>query len=166
VIVERTGGQPVRLQLPDLPEGDIRYDEDGNVYLLEPYRAADGSEQEKQIWLFQIRNGRIWMDGTPGERIQRFPMQAGQGVIRNGEVIFSDIAQRPTVRRGTVLRTLEDRRTFLKRAAEKYGSAFVVYVEHDPQSRRVIDSIEDLTLFLQGAEQRPWVAGPMSPVAK
>jgi hypothetical protein len=166
VIVERTGGQPVRLQLPDLPDGDIRYDEDGNVYLLEPYRAADGSQQEKQIWLFQIRNGRIWMDGTPGERVQRFPLQAGQGVIRNGEVIFSDISQRPTVRSGTVLRTLEDRRKFLKRAAEKYGSAFVVYVEHDPQSRRVIASIEDLTLFLQGTEQRPWVAGPLAPVAK
>ncbi len=166
VIVERTGGQPVRLQVPDLPEGDIRYDEDGNVYLLEPYRAEDGSGQEKQIWLFQIRNGRIWMDGMPGERIQRFPLQAGQGVIRQGEVVFSDISQRPTVRSGTVLRTLEDRRKFLKRAAEQYGATFVVYVEHDPQSRRVIASQLDLTLFLQGAEQRPWLAGPFAPVAK
>lgn len=165
-IVERTGGQPVRLQMADLPNGDIRYDEDGNVYLLEPYIASDGSAQEKHIWLFQIQNGRIWMDGTPGQRIQSFPMQAGQGVIRNGEVLFSDISQRPTKLCGTVLRTLEDRRRFLKRAAERYGATFVVFVEHDPQSWRVIASANDLQLFLQGAEQRPWLAAPFEPAEK
>jgi hypothetical protein len=165
-IIERTGGQPVRLHIADLPDGDIRYDGDGNVYLLEPYIASDGSAQEKHIWLFQIQNGRIWMDGTPGQRIQSFPMQAARGVIRNGEVLFSDISQRPTKLCGTVLRSLEDRRRFLKRAADKYGQTFVVYVEHDPQSRRVITSINDLQLFLEGAEQRPWLAAPFEPTEK
>jgi len=165
-VIERTGGQPVRLQMADLPDGKIRYDEDGNIFLLESYVASDGSEQQKQIWLFQVSKGRIWMDGTPGERIQSFPLQAGQGAIRHGEVIFSDISQRPTVRSGTVLRTFEDRRKFLKRAAERYGTKFVVFVEHDPQSRRIIASVNDLQLFLQGAEQRPWVAAPFEPAAK
>ncbi|MBV9675957.1 MAG: hypothetical protein JO185_06465, partial [Acidobacteriaceae bacterium] len=91
-VIERTGGQPVRLQMADLPDGKIRYDEDGNIFLLESYVASDGSEQQKQIWLFQVSKGRIWMDGTPGERIQSFPLQAGQGTIRHGEVIFSDIS--------------------------------------------------------------------------
>lgn len=106
------------------------------------------------------------MDGTPGQRIQSFPMQAGQGVICKGEVLFSDISQRPTKLCGTVLRSLEDRRGFLKRAADRYGAKFVVYVEHDPYSRRVIASINDLQLFLEGAEQRPWLAAPFEPTEK
>jgi hypothetical protein len=39
-------------------------------------------------------------------------------------------------------------------------------VEHDPQSRRVITSINDLQLFLEGAEQRPWLAAPFEPAEK
>ncbi len=157
-IVERTGGQPVRFEMRDLPDGEIRYDEDGNVFLVEPYSAADGSRQEKLIFLFRIEQGQIWMDRAPVRKVQAFAMRAGSGEIRNGEVVFADIPQRPTLRRGTVLRTLEDRRKFLKRCVDQYGERFVVLVEHDPQSSRVIQSIRDLQEFLDSAPERPWSA--------
>jgi hypothetical protein len=31
-----------------------------------------------------------------------------------------------------------------------------VFVEHDPQSRRIIRSVEDLQQFLDSAPERPW----------
>ncbi len=158
VVVERIGGQPVRLQMSELPDGEIRYDEDGNVFLVEPYSASDGSRQEKLIFLFRIDGGRIWMDETPVRRVQRFAMQAGSGEIRNGEAVFADIAQRPALCHGTILRTLEERRRFLKRCVDKYGERFTVYVEHDPQSQRTIQSVPDLEQFLESAPERPWSA--------
>jgi hypothetical protein len=156
VIVERTGGQPVRVQMPDLPEGEIRYNEEGEVFLVESYTAPDGSRQEKLTFLFRIHQGQIWMDRTQVGTVQSFGLRAGTGEIRNGEVVFTDIPQRPTLRRGTVLRTPEDRAKFLQRCVDKYGEEFVVFVEHDPQSRRVIRSVEDLQQFLDSAPERPW----------
>jgi hypothetical protein len=45
-------------------------------------------------------------------------------------------------------------------------AANCVFTPQVPQSRRVITSINDLQLFLEGAEQRPWLAAPFEPTEK
>src|ERR1039458_2304380 len=43
MIAERTGGRPVTVAIPDLVDGDVYIDEDGNVYLVD--QVGDGQGQ-------------------------------------------------------------------------------------------------------------------------
>src|ERR1035438_9317389 len=53
-IIGETGGQPIRLHLPEMPDGEIVFDESGNVFRLERKQLPDGQTQERHIFLFRV----------------------------------------------------------------------------------------------------------------
>jgi hypothetical protein len=102
-IAEETGSSPVQVFVPDLVDGEIEFDEDGRVFLVEQSPNQDGSTQERKVFLLQItKKGEVLVDGRVVERVQPFPMRYGSGAIRDGKLVFNEIRQRPTVRRQPV----------------------------------------------------------------
>ncbi|HEU5402609.1 MAG TPA: hypothetical protein VFU86_14700 [Terriglobales bacterium] len=99
-IAEETGSNPVEVSVPDLVDGEIEFDEDGRVFLVEQFPNGDGTSHERKIFLLQIsKKGAVLVDGKVVERVEPFPMRYGSGVIRDGKLVFSSIRQRPTVKR-------------------------------------------------------------------
>ena len=102
-IAEETGSNPVQVSVPDLVDGEIEFDEDGRVFLVEQFPNGDGTNHERKIFLLQIsKKGEVLVDGRVIERVQPFPMLYGSGMIRDGKLVFNDIRQRPTVKRQPV----------------------------------------------------------------
>ncbi|HEU5400872.1 MAG TPA: hypothetical protein VFU86_05920, partial [Terriglobales bacterium] len=102
-IAEETGSNPVEVSVPDLVDGEIEFDEDGRVFLVEQFPNGDGTAHERKIFLLQIsKKGEVLVDGKVVERVEPFPMRYGSGVIRDGKLVFNDIRQRPTVKRQPV----------------------------------------------------------------
>ncbi len=101
-IVEETGSQPVQVAVPDLVDGEVEFDEDGRVFLVEHFPNADGGSHERKIFLLQIsKKGEVLVDGAVVDRVQPFPLRYGNGSIRNGTLVFNQVSQRPTVKRST-----------------------------------------------------------------
>ncbi|HEV2174459.1 MAG TPA: hypothetical protein VGR71_12875, partial [Nitrospira sp.] len=99
-IAEETGSNPVQVSVPDLVDGEIEFDDDGRVFLVEKFPNGDGSTHERKVFLLQITmKGEVLVDGKVVERVQPFPMRYGSGSIRDGKLVFKDIRQRPTVKR-------------------------------------------------------------------
>lgn len=99
-IVEETGSNPVQVSVPELVDGEIEFDEDGRVFLVEQFPDGDGTTHERKIFLLQIsKKGEVLVDGRVASRVQPFPMQYGSGAIRDGKLVFNDIRQRTTVKR-------------------------------------------------------------------
>ena len=99
-VAEETGSTPVQVSVPDLVDGEIEFDDEGRVFLVEQFPNGDGTNHERKIFLLQIsRKGEVLVDGKVVERIQPFPMRYGSGTIREGKLVFNDIRQHPTVRR-------------------------------------------------------------------
>ena len=88
--------------VPDLVDGEIEFDDEGRVFLVEQFPNGDGSTHERKIFLLQIsKKGEVLVDGKIIDRVQPFPMRYGSGAIRDGKLVFNDIRQRPTVKRST-----------------------------------------------------------------
>ncbi len=105
-VAEETGSNPVQVFVPDLVDGEIEFDDDGRVFLVEQFPNGDGSTHERKIFLLQItKKGEVLVDGKVVERVQPFPMRYGAGAIRDGKLVFNDIRQRPTVGRQPVNRS-------------------------------------------------------------
>ena len=101
-VAEETGSNPVEVFVPDLVDGEIEFDEDGRVFLVEQFPNGDGSTHERKIFLLQIsKKGEVLADGKVVDRVQPFPMRYGSGTIRDGRLVFNDIRQRATVKRST-----------------------------------------------------------------
>ena len=99
-IAEETGSNPVQVSVPDLIDGEIEFDEDGRVFLVEPFPNGDGTTHERKMFLLQIsKQGEVFLDGRLVERVEPFPMRYGSGAIRDGKLVFNDIRQRPSVKR-------------------------------------------------------------------
>jgi hypothetical protein len=99
-VAEATGSNPVEVSVPGLVDGEIEFDADGRVFLVEQFPNGDGSTHERKIFLLQIsKRGEVCMDGRVVERVQPFLMRYGSGKIRDGKLVFNDIRQRPTVKR-------------------------------------------------------------------
>jgi hypothetical protein len=99
-VAEETGSNPVQVSVPDLVDGEIEFDEDGRVFLVEQFPNNDGTTHERKIFLLQISGrGEVLVDGRAVQRVQPFPMRYGVGTIRDGKLVFNDIRQRPTVKR-------------------------------------------------------------------
>ncbi len=102
-IAEETGSTPVQVSVPDLVDGEIEFDEEGRVFLVEQFPNGDGSTHERKIFLLQIsKKGQVLVDGAVVDRVQPFPMRYGSGTIRDGKLVLNDIRQRPTVKRSAV----------------------------------------------------------------
>ena len=101
-IAEETGSRPVEVFVPNLVDGEIEFDEEGRVFLVEQFPNGDGSTHERKIFLLQIsKKGEVLVDGKAVDRVQPFPMRYGSGTIRDGKLVFNDIRQRTTVKRAT-----------------------------------------------------------------
>ena len=99
-IAEETGSNPVQISVPDLVDGEIEFDDEGRVFLVEQFPNGDGSTHERKIFLLQIsKKGELLVDGKVIQRVQPFPMRHGSGEIRDGKLVFNDIRQHPTVKR-------------------------------------------------------------------
>lgn len=99
-IAEATGSNPVQVSVPDLVDGEIEFDEEGRVFLVEQFPNGDGTTHERKIFLLQMSGrGEVLVDGRVVERVQPFPMRYGAGTIRDGKLVFNDIRQRPSVKR-------------------------------------------------------------------
>ena len=97
-VAEETGSTPVQVTVPDLVDGEIEFDEDGRVFLVEQFPNGDGTTHERKIFLLQVsRKGEVIVDGKAVDRVQAFPLQCGVGTIREGKLVFNGIRQRPTV---------------------------------------------------------------------
>ena len=103
-VVNRTGGRPVTVAVPELCDGTVEIDSEGRVFLVDQVASDDGQVCERQTFLMQVtEDGRLLMDyGRNGElvqhqRIQPFRVQSGRGEVRNGQVVFPDTQQRPHV---------------------------------------------------------------------
>jgi hypothetical protein len=162
-LLEETGGRPIQLHLPELPDGEIVFDDSGNVYRVERIQLEGGQVQERRIFLFRMtEQGNIILDGVRVDSVQPFAMQEGSGEIRNGMVTFSNLPQHPAVRtrKARVLRSREDRREFLAVCEETLGSSFSVFVDGDPTSIRQLDTDAKKQAFLECAPVRPWESRP------
>jgi hypothetical protein len=160
-LIEETGGHPIQLHLPEMPDSEIVFDDSGNVYRVERIQLGGGLTQERRIFLFQItEHGNIILDGVRVDSVQPFAIQSGSGEIRDGMVTFQNLPQRPTVRNGRppVLRSREDRSKFLAECEEKFGSSFAVFVDGDPGSIRQLNTDRKKEAFLEHALVRPWEA--------
>ena len=92
-LVEKTGGRPVMIEIPELPDGEVAIEVDGDtsrIFLL------DG---DRKILLIEVNSeGDVIMDGRRIKLVKPFPMKSGNGEIRNGKLIFTEIPQRPCVK--------------------------------------------------------------------
>jgi len=98
MIAEETGSQPVRVAAPDLVDGEIEFDHEGRVFLVEHLNGENGQSEARRTLLMQISdNGDVVRDGRRVSRVHPFPFSNGRGEIRNGHVVFEGIPQRPTI---------------------------------------------------------------------
>ena len=167
-LLEETGGRPIQLHLPELPDGEIVFDDSGNVYRVERIQLEGGQVQERRIFLFRMtEHGNIILDGVRVDSVQPFAMQEGSGEIRNGMVTFSNLPQHPAIRtrKARVLRSREDRREFLTSCEKTLGSSFSVFVDGDPRSIRQLDTDAKKQAFLERAPVRPWESRPFQGTA-
>ena len=75
-------------------DGEIEFDDEGRVFLVEQFPNGDGSTHERKIFLLQIsKKGEVLVDGKVVDRVQPFPMRYGSGTIRDGKLVFNDIRQ-------------------------------------------------------------------------
>ena len=103
-IVERTGGRPITVAIPEMVDGEIEIDREGRVFLVDRVAEPGGESTERHVFLMQVTNdGRILMDyrenGKPveRERIHPFAIQPGRSEVRNGKIVFPETQQRPYV---------------------------------------------------------------------
>ena len=92
-MVEKTGGRPVLLETPELPDGVVKIEQEGNLYRI--YLA---DEDQKALLLEVTREGEVRMDGCRVRKIHPVPLAPGSAEIRDGKLIFREIRQRPAVR--------------------------------------------------------------------
>jgi len=98
MIAEETGSQPVQVAAPDLVDGEIEFDHEGRVFLVEHANGEHGQNEVRRTLLLQVKeNGDVVRDGRRVSRVHPFPFSNGRGEIRNGHVVFDGIPQRPTI---------------------------------------------------------------------
>jgi hypothetical protein len=91
-LVEKTGGRPVMIDVPELPDGSVSIEHDGDtsrIFLI------DGPV--KTLLLEVTTEGDVVMDGRRIKVVRSFPMKSGAGEVRNGRLEFTGIPQRPGV---------------------------------------------------------------------
>jgi hypothetical protein len=105
-IVERTGGRPIIVTVPELCNGQVEIDAQGRVFLVAAFPNGDGSIHERRIFQMQVtERGDVFMDrdgrGDPVlvDRVRPFSILPGRSEVRGGKVVFPDTHQRPFVPR-------------------------------------------------------------------
>jgi hypothetical protein len=102
-IVERTGGRPIMVRVPDLAEGEVEIGQDGEVFLVSRFTGPDGELHERRILYFHItEDGDLYMDSNHGrpvllEKVRPFKVAPGRSEIQHGMLVMPDTRQRPAV---------------------------------------------------------------------
>jgi len=102
-IVERTGGRPILVRVPDLAEGEVEIGQDGEVFLVSRFTGPDGEVHERRILYCHItEEGDLYMDSKHGrpvliEKIRPFKVTPGRSEVRAGMLVMPETAQRPAV---------------------------------------------------------------------
>jgi len=101
-IAERTGGRPVKVEIPTLCDGEVEIDAEGRIFLVQPFTLPNGQVIERLIFLAQVtRSGEVFTDrdekGSPVvlQRVRKFAIKPGRSEIRDGKVTFPETQQRP-----------------------------------------------------------------------
>jgi len=102
-IVERTGGRPILVRVPDLAEGEVEIGQDGEVFLVSRFTGPDGEVHERRILYCHItEEGDLYMDSKHGrpvltQKIRPFKVTPGRSEVRAGMLVMPETAQRPAV---------------------------------------------------------------------
>ena len=100
MIAERTGGRPVTVAIPDLVDGDVYIDDDGNVYLVEQVDDGQGQILERETFLMQVtRDGDLIYDHGRPKRIHAVEFEAGRAEVRDGKLDLPGSKLMPKVQR-------------------------------------------------------------------
>jgi hypothetical protein len=103
MIAERTGGRPVTVAIPDLVDGDVYIDEDGNVYLVDQVDDGQGQIIERETFLMQVtRQGDLIYDHGRAQRIHPLEFEAGRAEVRDGKLELLGSIQKPKVPKPTL----------------------------------------------------------------
>ena len=98
MIAERTGGRPVTVAIPDLVDGDVYIDEDGNVYLVDQVDDGQGQIIERETFLMQVtRRGDLIYDHGRPQRIHPVEFESGRAEVRDGKLELPGSKQKPKV---------------------------------------------------------------------
>lgn len=98
MIAERTGGRPVTVAIPDLVDGDVYIDEDGNVYLVDQVGDGQGQIIERETFLMQVtRQGDLIYDHGRAQRIHPAEFESGRAEVRDGKLELLGSRQKPKV---------------------------------------------------------------------
>ncbi len=100
MIAERTGGRPVTVAIPDLVDGDVCIDDDGNVYLVEQVEDGQGQILERGTFLMQVtRDGDLIYDHGRPQRIRAVEFEAGRSEVRDGRLELPGSQLKPKVQK-------------------------------------------------------------------
>lgn len=97
MIVDRTGGRPITVSLPDLVSGQVNIDEDGNIFLVNEVPDGNGSVIVREDFLMQVSEARLTTDRGRSYPVRPFAMQAGRAEVRDGRLVLPDTQQRPGI---------------------------------------------------------------------
>ena len=100
MIAERTGGRPVTVAIPDLVDGDVCIDDEGNVYLVEQVDDGQGQILERETFLMQVtRDGDLIYDHGRPQRIHAVEFEAGRVEVRDGKLDLPGSKLKPKVQK-------------------------------------------------------------------
>jgi hypothetical protein len=98
MIAERTGGRQVTVSIPDLVSGDVRIDEDGNVFLLDQTDDGQGAVVERETFLMQVtRAGDLIYDHGRRQQLHPVQFEPGRAEVKDGRLELPGSRLRPKV---------------------------------------------------------------------
>jgi hypothetical protein len=98
MIAERTGGRQVTVFIPDLVDGDVWIDDDGNVYLLDQTDDGQGAVVERKTFLMQVtRDGELIYDHGEPQQLHPVQFQPGRAEVKDGRLELPGSRLRPKV---------------------------------------------------------------------
>ncbi len=92
-LVEKTGGRPVVIEVPELPDGEVII-EHGDEKASILWSVGD----HKTLLMELTAEGDVVMDGHRIKGVNPFPLRSGNGEVRNGKLLFTGVPQRPGVK--------------------------------------------------------------------
>lgn len=98
LIVQRTGGRPAMVRIPDLVNGEIEIDKQGQVLLVDEVADGHGGTFERETFLMKIGNGFVEYEGGRREQTT-LCADAGRVQVRNGQFTLPGSRQQPGVPR-------------------------------------------------------------------
>ena len=98
MFAERTGCRQVTLSIPDLVDGELWIDEDGNVYLLDQTDDGQGQVVERQTFLMQVtRDGNLIYDHGRAQQLHPVQFVSGRVEVKDGRLELPGSRLRPKV---------------------------------------------------------------------